>query len=186
MNAYDKRMVLDEINKQIAKLTETAKKVSREIEDDVAAEKRKAELIQADQNLAADIAAAEDEIADHEKAIKAVEARIQALSDQRDAVHREWCEKFANKDGYAVDLTSTAEDVFKTYICAPDEPLTPYDRQQLKKFRCLLQGERMSTSIYDCEPITLVDVANSLEVSGDKAAAAFVRSQPGWSRNTAV
>lgn len=183
MNAYDKRMMLDEINKQIAKLTEAAEKVSREIEADAVAEKRKAELIQADQNLAADIVAAEAEIADHEKAIDAVNARIQALSGKRDAIHREWCEKFANKGGQVAEAPAlTAEDVFRAYINVHDEPFTPYDRQQLKKFRRLLQGERMSTSIYDNEPVTLAEIADSFEICGQKAEAAFVRNQPGWNR----
>lgn len=187
MNAYDKRTMLDEINRQIAKLAAAAKKVSQEIEADEAAENQKAELIQADQNLAADIVASEAEIADHEKAISAIKARIQALSDKRAMIHREWCEKFANMDGKAAEVPAlTAEDVFRTYINVHDEPFTPYDRQQLRKFRRLLQGERMSTSIYDNEPITLAGLVSIFEVSGEKAAAAFVRSQPGWSRITAA
>lgn len=188
MNTYDKRTALDEINKQIAKLTAAAQKISREIETDEALEKQKAELIQADQNLADDIIASKAEIADHETAINAVKDRIQALSAKRVAIHREWCEKFTNNAGTAPDAAEiTAEDVFKAYICAPGEQLTPYvltpyDRQQLKKFRCLLRGERMLTSIYDREPITLVEIANSLDANGDSVAAAFVRNQPGWSR----
>lgn len=189
MNTYDKRTALDEINKQIVKLTAAAEKISREIETDEALEKRKAELIQADRNLADDIAASKAEIADHEMAIEAVKGRIQALSAKRTAIHREWCEKFTNNAAAAVSEI-TAEDVFKAYICAPGGQLTPcaltpYDRQQLRKFRRLLRGERMLTSIYDREPITLVEIANSLDANGDKAAAAFVRNQPGWSRTAA-
>lgn len=187
MNTYDKRTALDEINKQIAELTAAAEKISREIEMDEALEKRKAELIQADRNLADDIAASKAEIADHETAIEAVKGRIQALSAKRTAIHREWCEKFTNNAAPASAPEITAEDVFKAYICAlggqlTPYALTPYDRQQLRKFRRLLRGERMLTSIYDREPITLVEIANSLDANGDRAAAAFVRNQPGWSR----
>lgn len=72
------------------------------------------------------------------------------------------------------------EDVFRAYLYADSVELMPYDRQQLAKFRRLLNGKQASASFYGVEPTTLASIAAALDASGKSSMADFVRSSPGW------